>query len=62
MVSKESLRRYALNMQELAEDAPITEAELVEYMVDGLQDKSMTSLVCLSATIVADFKKLVPKS
>ncbi|XP_073829588.1 uncharacterized protein [Musca autumnalis] len=58
---QESLHRYTLEMQELSEGAPITQAELVEFITEGMQDKSMAALVFLNATTVADFKKLIPK-
>lgn len=58
---QESLHRYALIMQEIGEDASITHAELVEYLVEGMQDKSTAALVFMNATTVTDFKKLIPK-
>ncbi|XP_073838474.1 uncharacterized protein [Musca autumnalis] len=58
---QESLHRYALEMQEIGEGAPITPAELVEFIVEGMQDKSMAALVFMNTTTVADFKMLIPK-
>ncbi|XP_073844186.1 uncharacterized protein [Musca autumnalis] len=58
---KESLHRYALEMQQLADGAPITEAELVEYIVEGMCDKSAASLVFLHAATVGAFKRLIPR-
>ncbi|XP_073822041.1 uncharacterized protein [Musca autumnalis] len=53
---QESLHRYALTMQEIGEGAPITQAELVEYIIEGMQDRSMAALVFMNVTTVADFK------
>ncbi|XP_073813194.1 uncharacterized protein [Musca autumnalis] len=58
--SKESLHRYALEMQELADGAPITEAEKVEFIVEGIQDKSTAALIFLNTTTIAGFKRLIP--
>ncbi|XP_073822039.1 uncharacterized protein [Musca autumnalis] len=58
---QESLHRYALVMQELSKGAPITQAELVEFITEGMQDKSMAALVFLNVATVVDFKKMIPK-
>ncbi|XP_073848419.1 uncharacterized protein [Musca autumnalis] len=57
----ESLHRYALLMQELAEGTPISEAELVEFIVEGIQDKTMAATVFVNITTVNDFKRAIPK-
>ncbi|XP_073826357.1 uncharacterized protein [Musca autumnalis] len=57
----ESLHRYTLIMQELAEDTPINEAELVEYIVEGIQDKEFTATIPINYTTLAAFKKCIPK-
>ncbi|XP_073818483.1 uncharacterized protein [Musca autumnalis] len=57
----ESLHRYTLVMKELSEDAPIVERELVEYIVDGMQDKSVAASIFFSVTTLAQFKELIPK-
>ncbi|XP_073844576.1 uncharacterized protein [Musca autumnalis] len=59
---KETLHHYALVMQEIAEEAPIiNQSELVEYIVEGLQDKTLASTVFFNTTTMADFKSKIGK-
>ncbi|XP_073823410.1 uncharacterized protein [Musca autumnalis] len=58
---KESLYRYVLVMQELAEDAPISEKELVEYVVDGLEDTSVAASIFFNVNTVAELKQQIPR-
>ncbi|XP_073822472.1 uncharacterized protein [Musca autumnalis] len=57
----ESLHRYTLVMQELAEGAPVTEAELIEYIVEGVKDRSLATTMSLNHTTLASFKSCIPK-
>ncbi|XP_073814738.1 uncharacterized protein [Musca autumnalis] len=57
----ESLHRYTLVMQELAEGTPVTEAELIEYIVEGVKDRSLATTMSLNHTTLASFKSCIPK-
>ncbi|XP_073821224.1 uncharacterized protein [Musca autumnalis] len=57
----ESLHRYTLIMQELAEGIPISEAELIEYIVEGIQDKTLAATMILSHTTLKSFKEGIPR-
>ncbi|XP_073835258.1 uncharacterized protein [Musca autumnalis] len=57
----ESLHRYVLIMQQIAEDAPISEAEKIEYIVEGLRDKSPAASIFYNVTSIAEFKNLIPR-
>ncbi|XP_073834177.1 uncharacterized protein [Musca autumnalis] len=57
----ESLHRYVLVMQELAEGAPINEKELVEFIIEGMQEKSVAASIFFSTTTISDFKDLIPR-
>ncbi|XP_073843779.1 uncharacterized protein [Musca autumnalis] len=57
----ENLHHYVLIMQELADGAPIQEAELVEYIVDGMQERSVAASIFFNVNTVAEFKALIPK-
>ncbi|XP_073835252.1 uncharacterized protein [Musca autumnalis] len=58
---EESLHRYVLIMQQIGEDAPIEEHELVEYIVEGLRDKSPAVSIFYNISTVAEFKHRIPK-
>ncbi|XP_005181551.3 uncharacterized protein LOC101891280 [Musca domestica] len=58
---KESLHRYVLEMQQLAEDTPLSQKEIVEYIVDGMLDKSVAASIFFKVVTVAEFKELIPK-
>ncbi|XP_073838510.1 uncharacterized protein [Musca autumnalis] len=57
----ESLHTYTLIMQELAEDTPITEAELIEYIVEGIQDRALAATMLFNHTTLKSFKGSIPK-
>ncbi|XP_036320379.1 uncharacterized protein LOC118734797 [Rhagoletis pomonella] len=57
----ETLGHYVLSMQELAQSAPIGEHELVEFIIDGLRDKSTKTLVFSGVTTIEKLKKLIPQ-
>lgn len=60
---KETLHHYALTMQSIAEETPvINECELVEYIVEGLQDRTWASTVFFNTVTIGDFKRKIPKS
>ncbi|XP_017475323.1 PREDICTED: uncharacterized protein LOC108365711 [Rhagoletis zephyria] len=57
----ESLTHYVLSMQELAQSAPIEEYEFLEFIIDGLKDKSAKALIFSGVTTIEKFKKLIPQ-
>ncbi|XP_075156158.1 uncharacterized protein LOC142229483 [Haematobia irritans] len=57
----ESIYHYVLLMQDIAKGAPISDAELVEYIVEGLQDKSPAVSIFYSITSIDTFKKMIPR-
>ncbi|XP_075155670.1 uncharacterized protein LOC142228998 [Haematobia irritans] len=58
---KESLHRFVLSMQEISQNASITEAELVEYIVEGLRDKTPAVSIFYNATNISEIKRLIPR-
>lgn len=57
----ESLHRYVLIMQELAEEPPINEAELIEFIVEGMRDKTPATAMFLNVTSLEVFKRNIPR-
>ncbi|XP_058974420.1 uncharacterized protein LOC131800747 [Musca domestica] len=48
-------------MQQIADDAPISEAELVECILEGLRDKTSAISIFYPAKTVAELKNLIPR-
>lgn len=48
-------------MQEIASGFNISERDLIEYIVDGLCDKTSAPMVFCNVTSVAELKKLLPR-
>lgn len=57
----EKLHSYVLTMQQIADDAPISEAELVECILEGLRDKTSAISIFYPAKTVAELKNLIPR-
>lgn len=58
---EESLRRYIIEMQEIALRADVPEEELVDLIVEGIDDKSQNVMLLMSATTVAELKRLADR-
>lgn len=57
----ESMRRYILAMQEIASLAAIEEADLVQYIIDGIPDLEQNKLILYNANTVQELKEILPK-
>ncbi|XP_017464519.1 PREDICTED: uncharacterized protein LOC108357943 [Rhagoletis zephyria] len=57
----ESLTHYVLSMQQIAQNAPIDESELVEFIVDGLRDNTGAAMIFGGITTLEALKALLPK-
>lgn len=57
----ESVRHYVIVMQEIASHADIPEATLIEYIIDGVNDKSNRIAVLLGARTLQDFKMMLDR-
>ncbi|XP_073838380.1 methuselah-like 14 isoform X2 [Musca autumnalis] len=57
----ESLHRYTLIMQELAEGTPLSEAELVKYIIEGIRDKTLGATMSQNHSDLASIKRCIPK-
>lgn len=59
--SNESVQRYVIEMQEIASHAPVPEADLLECIIDGLNDKSHNIGVLLGARTIRELKPLIDR-
>lgn len=56
----ESLHFYVLAMQEIARDVQIDDSELMEFILEGLRDKTHAISIFYDVTTINEFKKLIP--
>lgn len=59
--SNESVRRYIIEMQEIALRAEIPEADLIECIIDGINDESNNAMILMTASTVRDLKALADR-
>lgn len=55
----ESVKRYVIEMQEIASRAPVPEPDLIDFIIDGLNDKTNHVSMLYSATTVKELKALL---
>lgn len=57
----ESVKRYVIEMQEIAMRAKIPESDLIDIIIDGLNDKSQHVAMLYSAKNMKEFKSLLDR-
>lgn len=57
----EPLLRYVICMQELGSHAEIDEAELIEFIIDGLRDSPANVSILFAAKTIVELKNLLPR-
>lgn len=55
----EAVRRYVLHMQEIASHVDVDEFELVQFIIDGLDDRSANVTILYSAKNLKELKELL---